>query len=276
MKSLSAFAAIAALGTALSGCATITKGTSQPVAVTTAPVRGADCTLANSEGTWHLRTPGSVTVHESRSDLEVTCAKDGFANGHAVAAARIGAATLGNAIIGGAAGLAVDAASGADFHYDSPILVKLGAPSGRPAAYIPAAVTASALAASQYPVYLHCEDPAVDAVFIANGAPGHVTARVRFEFNTGAIAGSVFVTRTDTASCTLGSAKGTVIASADYAIDANGSSIAGVTSAADVAPYIEVAEIPPQAGGDGAYTFTIAAKDDSPGIVTLAFPVVYK
>src|SRR5438046_9829933 len=65
--------------------------------------------------------------------------------------------------------VAVDAASGADFHYDSPIFVTLGGPNGQPA--MNARVAAAALAASHYPVYLHCEDPAVDAVFVANGAP---------------------------------------------------------------------------------------------------------
>jgi hypothetical protein len=43
-------AAIAALGVALSGCATIVDGVHQSVSVSTTPVEGAACTLKNSEG----------------------------------------------------------------------------------------------------------------------------------------------------------------------------------------------------------------------------------
>ncbi|MGD0143742.1 MAG: hypothetical protein ABSC92_11325 [Rhizomicrobium sp.] len=45
-------AALAALGIALSGCASIVEGTTQSVAVATPSADGAKCTLVNSEGTW--------------------------------------------------------------------------------------------------------------------------------------------------------------------------------------------------------------------------------
>lgn len=126
---LTAVAAVAALGAALSGCATIVEGTTQPVSVNTTPVEGAQCTLTNSQGTWYVSSPGSVIVHKSRTALNVTCTKPGLADGHAVAAPHFGAATAGN-ILGGVGGIviggAVDAASGADYHYNSPITVPLG------------------------------------------------------------------------------------------------------------------------------------------------------
>jgi TonB family protein len=123
---IEAFAAVAALGVAVSGCATIVEGTTQAVSVTTTPEQGAQCTLVNSQGTWYLTTPGSTTVHKTKTDLKVTCNKEGYGLGQTVATARFGATTAGNVIAGGLVGIGIDAASGANYHYDSPIVVTLG------------------------------------------------------------------------------------------------------------------------------------------------------
>jgi len=45
-------AAIAALGAALSGCASIVEGTTQSIAITSPPTDGAKCVLTSSEGTY--------------------------------------------------------------------------------------------------------------------------------------------------------------------------------------------------------------------------------
>ena len=127
MKGLQ-WVAIAAAGFALSGCATIIQGTTESVSVSSVPEQGAQCTLANSEGSWFVTTPGSTTVHKTKNDLTIDCTKTGYAPAHMVAAAHFGGTTAGNVILGGAVGLAVDAASGANFYYDSPITVNLGAP----------------------------------------------------------------------------------------------------------------------------------------------------
>jgi hypothetical protein len=121
-------AAVAALGVALSGCATIIEGTTQPVSVNTTPVGGAACTLTNSQGTWYLTSPGSTTVHKTKTDLDITCAKSGYQSGHVVAASHFGATTAANVIAGGLIGVGVDAASGANYHYNTPIIVPLGPP----------------------------------------------------------------------------------------------------------------------------------------------------
>lgn len=121
-----AIAAVAALGAALSGCATIVEGTTQSVSVNTTPESGANCTLKNSQGTWYVTTPGSTTVHKTKTDLDVTCTKPGFADGHVVAVSHFGATTAGNVIAGGLIGVGIDAASGANYHYNSPITVPLG------------------------------------------------------------------------------------------------------------------------------------------------------
>lgn len=115
---------------ALSGCATLVEGTTQSVSVNSTPLDGAKCTLANSQGTWYITTPGSTTVHKTKTDLDVTCAKPGYQHGHVVAISHFGATTAAN-VIGGpyfVVGAGVDAASGANYHYVSPIVVPLGAP----------------------------------------------------------------------------------------------------------------------------------------------------
>lgn len=115
--------AIAAIG--LSGCATIIQGTKQTMSVSTTPVDGAKCELTNATGTWYLTTPGSVEVHKTKTDLHVACAKEGVGKGSLVVKSKFGGTTFGNAIAGGLIGVAVDAASGADFYYNSPISVTL-------------------------------------------------------------------------------------------------------------------------------------------------------
>lgn len=117
---------VAAFGIALSGCATIVEGTTQSVSVTTTPEDGAQCTLLNSQGTWYLTSPGSTTVHKTKTDLKVICDKPGFEQGRVVAVSHFGAMTAGNVLAGGVVGIGVDAASGANYHYDSPIVVPLG------------------------------------------------------------------------------------------------------------------------------------------------------
>jgi hypothetical protein len=133
-------AAIAALGAALSGCATIVDGSKQSVSVSTSPVQGAACTLKNSEGTWYVTTPGSTTVHKTKNDMSVDCTKDGYAAGHQMAVAHFGGATFGNIVLGGGVGAIVDAASGANYYYDSPLTVPLGEPATAGGSAAPVAV----------------------------------------------------------------------------------------------------------------------------------------
>lgn len=123
---IATFAAVAALGFAVSGCATIVQGTTETVSVNTVPEEGASCTLQNSEGTWYVTTPGSTTVHKTKNDLSVDCQKAGFAPGHIVATSHFGGTTAGNILAGGVIGLGIDAASGANYYYDNPISVSLG------------------------------------------------------------------------------------------------------------------------------------------------------
>ncbi len=129
-------AAIAAMGAALSGCATIVDGTKQSVSVSTTPVEGAACRLTNSEGTWFLTSPGSVEVHKTKNDMTITCTKDGYNVGSQIATSKFGGATFGNIVAGGIIGAGVDAASGANYYYDNPLTVPLGTPVVTPASSI--------------------------------------------------------------------------------------------------------------------------------------------
>ena len=256
------WAALAVLGFAVSGCATLVEGTTQSVSVTTTPAEGAECALTNSQGTWFITSPGSVVVHKTKTDLDVTCKKDGYLPGHVVAISHFKATTFANAIAGGGVGVAVDAASGANFYYDSPITVPLGAAmdaSGRP----------STSAISAFPVHLHCTAPDMDGVFVADGPQGYATASITFGLNGGGGAGAIDVAPGHDGVCKLNAVSPNVLASASFSID-HGSSWTG----ADLQRHVQIVQSPPDA--TRTYTFTVTAKDKAPGKLVLNFPVVYR
>lgn len=142
--------ALACLGVALSGCATIIKGTTQSLSVATPPTTGAECKLTSSEGTWYVTTPGSVTVHKTKNNLDVSCTKDGFADASTSVPPHFNGATLGNVIAGGLIGVGVDAASGANYTYPDEIDVPMK-PSAPATAAAPAAPQQPAAAAAPAP-----------------------------------------------------------------------------------------------------------------------------
>ncbi|HJW41823.1 MAG TPA: hypothetical protein VJ476_11415 [Rhizomicrobium sp.] len=110
-------AAFAALGMAVSGCASIVEGTTQNIAVTTTPKDGAKCMLTSSEGTYYVTTPGNANVHKTKHNLDVTCTLDGFKDSHTVIESHFNGATVGNVLAGGIIGIGVDAATGANYNY---------------------------------------------------------------------------------------------------------------------------------------------------------------
>ncbi len=111
MKSISVLvAAIAA--TALAGCATITRGTSQDFVINTSP-SGANVQLSSGET---CVTP--CTLRRQRNEeFTVTITKDGFETSTHMIDHRTGGgggtAMAGNVLIGGLIGAGVDASSGA-------------------------------------------------------------------------------------------------------------------------------------------------------------------
>jgi len=127
----SAVAAIAALGVAVSGCATIVSGQSQTVAISTAPSNHAVCTLSNPRGTWRVNTPGRVKVKRSKEDMDVSCKAPGFADATGTISSDFQMWTLGNIILGGIVGLVVDWSTGATNDYEHRIQIPMDpAPGG--------------------------------------------------------------------------------------------------------------------------------------------------
>lgn len=108
---------LVAAGVALSGCASIIKGTSQSIAIATPPTTGANCMLSSDQGNWNVVSPGAVTVEKSKNDIQVRCTKYGFQDGVAVIPSNFEGWTAGNLVFGGLIGVGVDAATGAINEY---------------------------------------------------------------------------------------------------------------------------------------------------------------
>ncbi|HEY7985285.1 MAG TPA: hypothetical protein VIE17_00015 [Methylophilaceae bacterium] len=127
-KNLLACAMIASLAT---GCASITGSTSQSVSVRTkdqsgTEVQGAACDLTNKNGTWFINTPGSVVVHRSNDDMNVTCKKDGQPSGSAAVVSDIKGSMFGNIIFGGGIGAVIDHVDGSAYEYPTLIEIVMG------------------------------------------------------------------------------------------------------------------------------------------------------
>lgn len=110
----------------VTGCASITRGTTQQVAISTNPT-GAQCTLdQNGKRIAEIpSTPQVVTVSKSRHTLNITCSKAGYETVIHQIPSDIEAMTAGNVIFGGVVGLAIDAGSGAINKYDANIKITL-------------------------------------------------------------------------------------------------------------------------------------------------------
>lgn len=125
---------ILACALALSACGSMSGGAVQTVTVDTMPMPGASCTLTNPKGVWHVpRTPGSVTLANSGYDLTVSCRDEHGAGGEVVAPAKLADVYLGNVLLGGAIGMAVDMSTGGAYTYDPRIIVTMRPGGGRTA-----------------------------------------------------------------------------------------------------------------------------------------------
>lgn len=116
----------ALLALVVSACSSIIEGTSQTITINTNPA-GADCAL-HREGIVIGRvnpTPGSVVVEKTKHDITVICIKEGYQEATYLNNSDVAGATLGNIILGGGIGWAIDSASGADNKYESPVNITL-------------------------------------------------------------------------------------------------------------------------------------------------------
>ncbi len=120
MRRTSTVSLAAAIAVAATGCATITKGTTQAIAVNTPGAVGAQCTLNSSAiGTKVVTTPATITLDKSQESITVLCKKECFQDGGTVIASNTESMAAGNLIAGGVVGLGVDAISGAMNKYNA-------------------------------------------------------------------------------------------------------------------------------------------------------------
>ena len=103
----------------LTGCSTITTGTTQSIFINTPKMAGAQCSLTDSDlGKWTLlQTPGAVIVDKGDGPMTIKCQAKGYADGSVVIDETLVGATLGNIILGGGIGFIVDAANGSAQKY---------------------------------------------------------------------------------------------------------------------------------------------------------------
>lgn len=118
---------------ALPGCATIMHGANQNLTVTTNPP-GASCRLERDGVALAVAnpTPATVRISKGRSDIIATCTLDGHDPTTYNHISEFGGATFANAIVGGFIGVAVDAASGANFPYPAEFVINLQPTGGPP------------------------------------------------------------------------------------------------------------------------------------------------
>ncbi len=119
------------LASLLTGCASITSGTVQTVAVSTktaagAEVKQANCTLKNEKGIWNTTTPNNITVRKAAGNLLVECNKQGYPKGTLRAISRAGAGLAGNIFFGGPIGMVIDHSRGAAYYYPANLPVVMG------------------------------------------------------------------------------------------------------------------------------------------------------
>src|SRR5712671_3255561 len=116
--------AVVSLAVVLAACATITKGTTQVVAVNTPGVNGASCTLTSPAiGSLTVVTPDTISLPKASDNISVRCTKQCFQDGAGVISSNMEGMTAGNIILGGVIGLGVDAVSGAMNKYSPEIQV---------------------------------------------------------------------------------------------------------------------------------------------------------
>lgn len=113
------------------GCASIVNETTQPIKVDTLTsdgksLAGAECTLANDFTTATGKSGGTVSVHRSSKDLDISCAMPGQPNASGRAISRANAGMAGNILIGGGIGAIIDHTKGTAYTYPTWVQLVFG------------------------------------------------------------------------------------------------------------------------------------------------------
>lgn len=108
----------------LTACSSIVEGTDQSITVITNPA-GASCNLERQGTSIAVvnPTPGTVNVDKSKHSIAVLCSKADHETSAGTLASSFESMTLGNILIGGVIGLAIDASSGALNKYPESITI---------------------------------------------------------------------------------------------------------------------------------------------------------
>lgn len=115
----------------LPACASVTGSPNQSVSLQTrqqdgTEISGAKCDLTNKRGTWFITSPGSVSIHRSNDDLQVTCRKEGLDPGRASVVSETKGSMFGNILLGGGIGAIVDHNNGSAYEYPTLIEINMG------------------------------------------------------------------------------------------------------------------------------------------------------
>lgn len=110
---------------ALTACASITKGTTQDIDITSTPI-GALCKVYNNgQVVGWITTPDRITVDRTKYNLIVKCTKAGYKETSYTNYSGAENRTMGNILVGGIVGWGVDSALGADNKYQPFINVNM-------------------------------------------------------------------------------------------------------------------------------------------------------
>lgn len=117
-------AMLAGLALGCAACATVVGGSTQDVFVDSEPA-GAYCKVDRQGAVVGLinPTPGKVALSRSSQSAVVSCTLPGYEQSNEVLVASFTGATVGNLLLGGLVGIAIDAASGANNRYPDRVLV---------------------------------------------------------------------------------------------------------------------------------------------------------
>lgn len=142
MSTFNKVAAVLNIGVLLSGCASVIKGSTQSINISTPPTTGAICNLSSAQGNWQVMSPGAVSVDKSKEDIQIRCAKPGWQEAALTIPSNFEGWTVGNILLGGVVGIGVDAATGAINEYPHTFQVPMMQATGMPAIGTPMALTA--------------------------------------------------------------------------------------------------------------------------------------
>ncbi|PLC04567.1 hypothetical protein CY658_12045 [Variovorax sp. RO1] len=115
----------------MTGCASVTHGTTQNVKFETLSpegkvVDGARCRVSNDRNDAVVRSGQTLPVRRSGENLSIECTQAGLPPARGQAISRVNVGLVGNVMIGGLVGVAIDTGTGAGFNYPSWIRLIFG------------------------------------------------------------------------------------------------------------------------------------------------------